>query len=67
MEILSLAVVGLMAGATALWRVPANRCDQCAHCLAERREEARQRQEAHHRQVHGMYATGDCPHCHSDD
>jgi hypothetical protein len=63
MEVLSFAVVGLMAGAAALWRIPARRCDQCPHCLAEQREEAQRREEERHRQVHEAYGPH-CPICH---
>jgi len=38
MEVLSFALIGIMAGAAVLWRIPATECDQCEHCLAERRK-----------------------------
>jgi hypothetical protein len=65
MEVLSFAVVGLMTGAVALWRIPATRCDHCPHCLAERREGERQRDEARHRQLHAAYGPH-CPICQRD-
>jgi hypothetical protein len=65
MELLSTAVVGLMAGAAALWRVPVRECDRCPHCLAERQEEARRREDERHRQLHAVYGTH-CPICQRD-
>jgi hypothetical protein len=65
MEALSFAVVGLMVGAVALWRVPARDCDRCPHCLVKRQEEERHREEQRHRQLHAVYGAH-CPICQRD-
>ena len=65
MEVLSLAVVGLMAGAAALWRIPANACDECDQPRRAPRVQ-RRRQDEWHRKLHAWYGTEHCPVCKSD-
>ena len=66
MEVLSVAVLGLMAGAALLWRIPATACDQCEQCLAERRQVEQQRQDELHRSMHAWYGRQYCPICRPD-
>lgn len=66
MELLSLATVMLMVGAMVLWRIPAQLCDQCEHCLAARRAEERERQDEWHRKVHAWSGGEHCPVCRRD-
>ncbi|MBI3748557.1 MAG: hypothetical protein HY262_06905 [Chloroflexi bacterium] len=66
MELLSVSLIGAMVGAVFLLRLPVGECDQCVHCLTERSEAERKRQDEHHRQVHGLYAEGHCPICRPD-
>jgi hypothetical protein len=63
MEVLAFTVVGLMAAAAILWRIPANECDQCDHCLAQRRTAEHRRQDELHRQWHSWYGQERCPIC----
>jgi hypothetical protein len=63
MEGIAIAVVGMMVGAVALWSMPANVCDQCEHCLAERRENEIRRQDERHRTLHAWYGHEFCPVC----
>ena len=66
MEILSAAILGIMAGSLLLWRIPAKGCDECEHCLAERRETESRKQEETHRKMHAWYGRERCPICASE-
>jgi len=63
MELLSVAIVGLMTAAVALWRVPASECPECDHCRTVRREAELRRQDEHHRRIHSWYGRESCPVC----
>jgi hypothetical protein len=63
MAFLAIAIVGLMVGAAILWLVPANVCDKCDHCRAERLEYERRRQDQRHRSLHAWYGGELCPVC----
>jgi hypothetical protein len=66
MELLSVGLIGAMVGAAILWRLPVGECEHCVHCLTERSEAERKRQDEHHRLVHGQHADGHCPICRPD-
>jgi len=63
MELLSAALVGIMARSLLLWRIPARACDQCDHCLAERLLAESKKQEEWHRKLHSWYGSERCPLC----
>ena len=63
MEILSAALVGIMAGSLLLWRIPARACDQCEHCVSEAREAEVRKKENLHNKMHAWYGGERCPIC----
>ena len=63
MELLSAALVGVMAGSLLLWRIPARACDQCEHCVAERLLAENKKKEEMHRKMHAWYGRDHCPLC----
>jgi hypothetical protein len=63
METLSFAVVGLMAGAALLWRLPQAACPECEHCRIERRKAELRQADELHRKMHAWYGREHCPVC----
>ena len=63
MEVLSAALVGIMAGSLLLWRIPARACDQCDHCRVERQVAEARKQDEVHRKMHAWYGREHCPIC----
>jgi hypothetical protein len=66
MEILSAALVGVMAGSLLLWRLPTKACDQCEHCLGERLLAESKKKVEMHRRMHAWYGGDRCPLCSTD-